>query len=224
VIERIDMAHHHDTEWTHKYPKPPSLAELGLEEPDQDQKRKSGAALTKPKKFRFQLLHDWLIDTFEPCRVGDVGGAKGLLAHMLIQSGWDATVIDPHPQTLPTKYKDLQTGKRVLLNEQETVPNIPQAFEPEMAQDFDLLLGLHAHGCNLHILNGAAKYSCHFALMPCCVIDEPETPPSGIHWLPWLVDQAKKNAFDAEYFKLNFKGQNIGFYGKSTSLLFDNLT
>lgn len=206
------MAHHHDTEWSHKYPKPPSLTELGLEEPDET--RKSGAALTKPKKFRFQLLHDWLTETFEPCRIADIGGAKGLLSFMLRQSGWDATVIDPHPQTLPTKYKDLKTGKRVLLKNTESVPNIPRPFEPEMAQDFDLLLGLHAHGCNLHILNGSAKYNCQFALMPCCVIDEPETPPQGIHWLPWLSEKAQKNAFDVAYFQLNFKGQNIGFYGK----------
>ncbi|MGA1197371.1 MAG: hypothetical protein ACO36I_12840 [Candidatus Latescibacterota bacterium] len=211
------MAHHHDAEWTHKYPKPPSLAELGLEDPESNTKRKSGADLTKPKKFRFQLLHDWLTSTFAPCRVADIGGAKGLLAYMLQKSGWQATVIDPHPQPLPTKYKDLSTGKRVILTEQDSVPNIPQAFQPEMAQDFDLLLGLHAHGSNLHIVNSAAQYGCHFVLLPCCVIDEPATPPHGVHWLPWLVNEAKKKTFETTYFKLNFKGQNIGFYGKSNT-------
>jgi hypothetical protein len=209
------MTDPHTGAWTHKYPEPPSLFELGLESANPDRKRKSGAELTKTRKFRFQLLHDWLTASFSPCRVGDIGGAKGLLTYLLIQSGWDATVIDPNPQVLPPKYKDLKTGKRVLLTEHDQVPSIPHAFEPEMAQDFDLLLGLHAHGSNLHILTSASKYGCHFVLLPCCVIDEPETPPPGIHWLPWLVDQAKKKALEAEYFKLNFKGQNIGFYGKA---------
>lgn len=197
----------------HKYPNPPSLAELGLEDPE-SQKRKSGKTLTKPKKFRFQLLHDWLTNQFDPCRLADIGGGKGLLSYMLQQSSWQATVVDPCSQALPTKYKDINTGSRVRISKEETIPRLDRSFEPAMAQDFDLLLGLHAHGCNMSIIDAAKIHGCNFVLMPCCVIDEPAVPPSNIHWLPWVADHAVQQGFEIEFFKLNFKGQNIGFRGK----------
>lgn len=201
-----------DHNWHHKYPQPPSLAELGLEEADTQQKRKSGKALTKLKKFRFQLFHEWLTQQFKPCRVADIGGGKGLLAYLLQQSGWDATVVDPHAQSLPTKYKDLNTDRRVLISPEERVPRLSQPFEPTMAKSFDLLIGMHAHGCNMHIINAAKTYGCQFVLLPCCVIDEPATPTPDMHWFSWLADYGKKQTFDVQYFKLNFKGQNVGMY------------
>ena len=54
--------------------------------------------LRKMKKFRFQLLHRWLVGHCEPCRVGDVAGGKGLLTYLLQNSGWQAVVIDPLDQ------------------------------------------------------------------------------------------------------------------------------
>jgi hypothetical protein len=200
-----------------KYPNPPSLAELGLEEPERN-KRKSSKALTKPKKFRFQLLHDWLADHYDPCRIADIGGGKGLLSYMLQKSEWEATVVDPFQQSLPTKYKDINTGSRVRISQEETVPRLNRNFEPTIAQDFDVLLGLHAHGCNLSIINSAKTHDCDFVLMPCCVIDEPAVPPPNIHWLPWLADYATQQGFKIEYFKLNFKGQNLGFRGKRANI------
>ena len=65
------------------------------------------------KKFRSQLLHQWLVQNLAPCKVADIGGGKGLLSYLLIQSGWDAVVIDPFEQTLPVKFKDIATGSRV---------------------------------------------------------------------------------------------------------------
>src|SRR5512147_745397 len=47
------------------------------------------------KKFRFQLLHRWLTHNFAPCKAADIGGGKGLLAYLLSNDGWNATVIDP---------------------------------------------------------------------------------------------------------------------------------
>jgi hypothetical protein len=61
--------------------------------------------LPKMKKFRFQLLHQWMTARIEPCRVADVGGGKGLLAYLLGQSGWAATVIDPIPKPCPANTK-----------------------------------------------------------------------------------------------------------------------
>ena len=51
--------------------------------------------LVRMKKFRFQLLHAWLVEHIVPCRVADIGGGKGLMAYLLGRSGWQATVIDP---------------------------------------------------------------------------------------------------------------------------------
>jgi hypothetical protein len=164
------------------------------------------------KKFRFQLLYQWLDAFLTPCRVADVGGGKGLLAYLLQQSGWSATVVDPVPQGLPAKYKDLNTNKQVRLPATETVPRIDGPFEPGMAGDFDLLVAMHAHGCNIQLLDAAAAYGCRLVLLPCCIIQEPLLPPPGVHWIHCLVDYALGQGFTVEPFRLNFKGQNIGLY------------
>ena len=168
--------------------------------------------LPRMKKFRFQLLHHWMMDHLTPCRVADVGGGKGLLAYLLKQSGWEATVIDPMPQGLSAKYKDLMTGKQVRLAQTEQVPRIDAAFEPKMAQDFDLLVAMHAHGCNLQLIDAAAHYHRRAILLPCCIIHEPLIPPPGMHWLQFVVDYANRQGFQVEPFRLNFKGQNIGLH------------
>jgi hypothetical protein len=164
------------------------------------------------KKFRSQLLHRWLTERFAPCRVADIGGGKGLLAYLLQQSGWDAVVIDPHYQSLPDMYKDIVTGKRVKITETESVPRVNKSFTGDMAQDFDLLIGLHAHGCNVRVIDAAASYGCDFVLLPCCVIDEPFYPRLGVHWLESLMDYTVAKGLIVVPFQLNFKGQNIGLH------------
>ncbi len=57
------------------------------------------------KKFRTQLLYQWLANVFEPARVADVGGGKGLLSFLLINSGWQAAVIDPLTRRCPTNIR-----------------------------------------------------------------------------------------------------------------------
>jgi hypothetical protein len=162
------------------------------------------------KKFRFQLFHQWLIQNFEPLTVADIGGGKGLLSYLLQKSGWNPTVIDPYPQTLPEKYKDIVTGARLKIDPQEKIPYIAEEFIPELAEPFDLLVGLHAHGCNTKIIDAAAKVGCGFVIFPCCIIDEPFYPPLGVHWLESLADYALMKGCEITPFRLNFKGQNIG--------------
>ncbi|NLG96843.1 MAG: hypothetical protein GX491_05740 [Chloroflexi bacterium] len=162
------------------------------------------------KKFRAQLLHRWLVNTFEPCRAADVGGGKGLLSHLLNCSGWDTTVIDPFNQPLPDKYKDITTGTRVKIHPDTAVRRIDAAFDELMAAEFDLLIGMHAHGCNAKIIDAAATYGCGFVLFPCCVIDEPFYPRLGVHWLECLASYAVYKGCAVFPFRLNFKGQNIG--------------
>jgi hypothetical protein len=166
------------------------------------------------KKFRFQLLHQWMQENLSPCRVADIGGGKGLLSYLLNRSGWQAAVIDPARQPLPTKYRDLASGKQIRILEAEAVPRLDQSFQPEFAQDFDLLVAMHAHGCNIQMIGAAAHYGRDFIALPCCIIGEPIFPPSGTHWLQCVADYAKSKGFIIHPFRLNFKGQNIGLYAR----------
>jgi hypothetical protein len=168
------------------------------------------ARIPRLKRFRSQLLHQWLVETFEPCRSADIGGGKGLLSYLLNLDGWWATVIDPLDQPLPDKYKDIRSERRVKIPPEATVPRLKAGFEVVMAADFDLLIGMHAHGCNAKIIDAAARYGCGFVLFPCCVIDEPFHPLLGVHWLEELASYAVNKDQAVFPFRLNFKGQNIG--------------
>ena len=193
---------------------PAGLSQGGLQEGGFSATLEGGqeaGELVRMKKFRFQLLSQWLIEHYEPCRAADVGGGKGLLTYLLRENGWEAAVIDPFDQPLPDKYKDIARNKRIKIPPTETVPRISKEFEPEMAQNYDLLLGMHAHGCNVKIIDASAEYNRNFVLLPCCIIDEPIYPEPGVHWLECLMAYAVLKGFAVHPFRLNFRGQNIGF-------------
>lgn len=174
------------------------------------------------KKFRFQLLHQWLIQRFEPCRVADVGGGKGLLGYLLQRSGWQVTIIDPEPQPLPAKFKDIASQTRVKITSQTQVPYVQAPFSVEMAADFDLLVAMHAHGCNVAIIDAAAQYDCGFVIFPCCVIGEPFYPRRGVLWLESLAHYAVQLGIPIYTTRLNFKGQNVGLYTPGRCKLREN--
>lgn len=171
--------------------------------------------MRRPHKFRFQLVAEFVQNRYRPCRVADVGGGKGLLAYLLEQKGFEVTVIDPVWQKLNYKYKDLETGKRVRLTESEQLglKRLNEKFETEMAKGFDLLIGIHAHGANMKIVEAAAVYKKGFAILPCCVIDEPIVKKPGINWFDSLVEYAESLNLRPEVAKLNFVGQNRIIYG-----------
>src|SRR3989304_952398 len=112
------------------------------------------------KKFRFQLLHKWLIERYSPCKILDVGGGKGLLSYLLSKSGWEATVVDPVEDVWLSKYKDIETNKQIKLAEGEIegVSRVKAIFDEGMVREFDLIIGLHAHGSNMQIIDACAKY------------------------------------------------------------------
>lgn len=167
------------------------------------------------KKFRFQLLQEWLTKRYKPTTVLDIAGGKGLLSYLLIKSGWQSMVVDPICEEVNlTKYKDINTDKRILLSKEEVknIPRITSVFEENIAKDFELLIGLHAHGSNLQIIQAAKKYHKDFLLLPCCVIDEPLVKMPNVNWLESLIDYAKNMGFKVKKDTLNFKGQNILIY------------
>ena len=164
-------------------------------------------------RFRFQLLHQWLTEKYLPCKVADVGGGKGLLAYLLSQSGWDVTVIDPLDLPLPPRFKDLNKNRTKLKPEERVFSKkMLEPFEEEMAKDFDLLIGMHAHGSNMKIINACKKYGKDFLLLPCCVIDEPIVKRPGVNWINSLIEYAKKQGFEVKTERLNFVGQSLIVY------------
>lgn len=171
------------------------------------------------RKFRFQLLAQWIFETYKPCKLADIGGGKGLLSYLLNQKGFESTVIDPFWQHLPYKYKDLDSSKQIKLTQDEmnSIPRITKPFENEMAKEFDLLVGLHAHGSNMQIIQACKEYGKNFVLLPCCVIDEPIIKQPGINWFESLVEYAEERGFEVKRAKINFKGQNNIIYTQSTS-------
>jgi hypothetical protein len=163
------------------------------------------------KKFRFQLLAAWIAERFPPCLLADVGGGKGLLAWLLLEAGFRAEVIDPVDQPLPSRYRDLASGRQVRLGGGAAVPRRRTAFSPELGRRYDLLVALHAHGANLALLETVAAAGTSCVLLPCCVVDEPAAPPPGRNWFLWLADQARDLGLEPEPFALNFRGQSVGF-------------
>jgi hypothetical protein len=170
--------------------------------------------MRKPHQFRFQVFHRWLTEHYPPCKVADIGGGKGLLSFLLNQSCYQATVIDPIWQPLEWKYKDISSGKRVKLSSDQlnSVPHIQSVFSAEVSENYDLLVGLHAHGSNIFILQAAAKFKKDFAILPCCVIDEPIIKKPGINWFNSLVDYAAELGLNPQVDTLNFVGQSKVIY------------
>ena len=194
----------------HRYPPPPTPEELGLVVAGAGGRR-SGDELARMKKFRFQLLAAWIAERFPPCTVADVGGGKGLLSWLLLEAGFRAEVVDPVDQPLPSRYRDLASGRRVRLGAGAAVPRRRTAFRPELGRRYDLLVALHAHGANLAVLETAAAGGSSCVVLPCCVVDEPAAPPPGQNWFLWLAGQARDLGLEPEPFALNFRGQSVGF-------------
>ena len=161
-------------------------------------------------KFRFQLLVKWLTENYKPCKAADVGGGKGLLALLLNNSGWKCEVIDPCQMSYITKYKNLDINKQIKVDKKECllIPRRKRHFEAEMAKDYEILIGLHAHGSNMKIIDACKMYGKKFVLLPCCVVGEPIEIKPNIDWLKSLIQYSNEQGFDVGEAELNFKGQN----------------
>ena len=94
----------------------------------------------------------------------------------------------------------------------KSIKRITEPFEIPMAKDFNLLIGLHAHGSNMKIIQAAKKYGTDFILLPCCVVDEPIIKQPGINWLESLIEYAQSLGFKVKTDKLNFAGQRTLIY------------
>lgn len=169
----------------------------------------------QPHKFRFQILHQWLIENYSPTTALDIGGGNGLLAYLLNQSGWQTTVVDPAiDRQVVWKYKDLVSGKQIKLTPEmrNSVPHIESGFTRDMAHPVNLLIGLHAHGSNMAIIQAARDFKKDFVILPCCVIDEPIEKRPGINWLNSLIEYADSLGLNPKTTSLPFVGQSTVIY------------
>src|SRR5690606_1739565 len=133
---------------------------------------------------------------------------KGLVTYILNKAGWESTVIDPEYQDLPPKFRQLDK-KRIKIATEEKVPHITKPFTPEMAEGFDLLIGMHAHGVMRYIIEASAKYGIDFVILPCRVIDEPIIKQRDINWRESLYNYAKELGLPVKKIQFNFMGKNI---------------
>lgn len=169
----------------------------------------------KNKKFRFILLHNFIIANYKPCKVADIGGGKGLLSYFLNKSGFESTVIDPLDQSLPDRFNDLDFERKDLDNVNNIVPRITAEFKREMIKDFDLIVGLHAHGSNIEIIKGCKEFEKDFILVPCCLFDEPVEIKSGENWRESLFLLAEEEGLNPQRDFLKFKGKDLIIYTKN---------
>ena len=179
------------------------------------QKTKKNQKPRRMKKFRSQIISFWLTQTYMPCSLADIGGGKGLVSYILNKSDWNSTVIDPEFQNLPEKYTDLEK-KHIKILPESKVEYLVKPWTKELAQEnidkFDVLLGLHAHGVMMNIIDFCAENNKDFILLPCCVIDEPIVKMPDVNWRESLYDYAKSKGLPVKRIQFNFMGKNIAIY------------
>ncbi len=157
-----------------------------------------------------QILASWIISNYSPCKVADISGGNGLLTYLLNLNGFNSIVIDPLELELPWKYTSLD--KKVNKIPGAKIDRKPVKFNKTMALEYDLLLGLHAHGVMIDIIDAAKEYNKKFIIVPCCVVDEPVVKQEGIKWTDSLYDHAVSQDLKPSKINLGFMGRDIAIY------------
>jgi hypothetical protein len=99
---------------------------------------------------RFKITAEFIRKNFKPCTVADVAGGKGLLSLELAKFGFDCTVIETNPRP-----------------QNHSIKNLKGKFTPQMAANFDLVVGLHPDQAT-HAICESAKAGHKVVLVPCC--------------------------------------------------------
>lgn len=112
---------------------------------------------------RFQVTADFIALNFSQCRVADVAGGTGQLSFLLAQRGFTCDIVDPRETDLPKESRVLARRSRL------PIRRIQSNFGHEMAEQYDLAVGLHPDGATLEICH-SAKYV-PVVIVPCCKIN-----------------------------------------------------
>ena len=110
---------------------------------------------------RFDVTAKFIATNFPPPRrVADVAGGQGNLSLLLVERGYDCSVIDPRKTALSKRERRHSRRQRLAFE------RIRAQFQPEMAEGFDLVVGLHPDGATEAICHAALV--CPVVLVPCC--------------------------------------------------------
>lgn len=158
---------------------------------------------------RFDLFARFVASLIHPSErgdmlVADVAAGKGYLSWALREHGFRRiTPFEPAPRR---GGQVRRLGIRV------------QAFRPEHARDFDLVVGMHPDAATDCILSGAALHGKLVVVCPCCVRPNAWSywgnGQSHAEWEVHLVDRSAADGLELTVGRLKMNGANRVMWGK----------
>ena len=153
---------------------------------------------------RFEILADFVQRNFPPpLKIADVAGGQGYLGFILTQKGYDCTVIDPRKTDLSKKERQLSRRKGIHFK------RIRSKFNAGMAEEFDLIIGLHPDEATEEICQ-AAKIK-PVILIPCCKYWNGIENHGSLSMAETIRTFFKKNKIDWWETQLRMNGKNLVF-------------
>jgi len=137
---------------------------------------------------RFEAVADLIEQTYGKSvkYIADVAGGQGMLARLLNKRGYEAEVIDPRGWTL--------VG----------VANRPEAYRADMADYYDLIVGLHPDEA-LHEVIDSAKVR-PVVVVPCCNFWDRERKLGKDELLEAITTHCQAQGMHIQRVELPFKG------------------
>jgi hypothetical protein len=161
---------------------------------------------------RFDLFARFVANQVRPSirgdlRVADVAAGKGYLSWALREHGFIKVVpFEPHPR------RGGQV-RRLGIRAQE--------FTPTMAQDFDLIVGMHPDEATDCMLSGAALHRKMVIVCPCCVRPNAWSYSgarnSHVDWRRHLINRSRQSGLELNQGALKMTGANALLWGGSIS-------
>lgn len=110
---------------------------------------------------RFSIVAEFIFKNFPPSKypkVADVAGGMGYLSLALKEKGYTPTIIDPRKSNLHKK-------DRKKTKHRKPFERMVKNYTPELAQNFDLIIGLHPDGATEALARTINK---PVVIIPCC--------------------------------------------------------
>lgn len=158
-------------------------------------------------KNRFSAFADFLQSFEKDLRIADIAGGKGFLQKELRKREFrNIRTFDLH----------LDTSRSGVIDYCFSL------FEPDMGQEFDLLVGLHPDAATDLIIFTAAKYHKPFVIVPCCVKKNKIPYRRGPkikgktnfdYWNEHLIRTSQNFGFRTEINFLPIEGRNLVISG-----------